>query len=431
MGLHKKDQATERLKSIPLADVFDRLGIEKQGAGYLCPFHGERTGSLHVNPKTNLFKCFGCDAAGDIFNFYTQLQQIDFATAKKELTEIFLNGNAPAPVKITPQDSSKGQTDYKPRPDVYREFLRYISQNKGGQTYKDAIAYLESRGIDEAIRKKYGIQVISNYFEINNHMKKTFALDELKQSGLCNDKGNIRFYKHPIILPYYQDGNPVYLQARAIGNAASHKYYFLAGVRKPLYNFDAISTTEKIYITEGVFDAIVMSESGYTAVAAGSVTSFSDVWINHLKRKQVVIAFDNDKAGEDGGKKLAQKLYDAGLNVSIAKFRGGKDANELYAKQDKERTNKEDDTRDVSALFDKLYEFVVSEKMRPARWYTIPPKHRDLYCGFINELNSMQAAKPYSLELSNDNTQLRKILTEYPTDWLSHLKQNKNRYGTE
>ena len=37
-----------------------------------CPFHEDRDPSLSVNSQTGLFKCFGCAAAGSIFDFYAR-----------------------------------------------------------------------------------------------------------------------------------------------------------------------------------------------------------------------------------------------------------------------------------------------------------------------------------------------------------------------
>src|SRR5512138_2711801 len=34
-----------------------------------CVFHGEKTPSLHVYPEDKHFKCYGCDAYGDVFAF--------------------------------------------------------------------------------------------------------------------------------------------------------------------------------------------------------------------------------------------------------------------------------------------------------------------------------------------------------------------------
>ena len=33
----------------------------------VCPFHAEKTPSLHVEPSRGVFYCHGCGASGDIF----------------------------------------------------------------------------------------------------------------------------------------------------------------------------------------------------------------------------------------------------------------------------------------------------------------------------------------------------------------------------
>ena len=47
----------------------------------LCPFHEDKDPSLSVNFKTGLFKCFGCDTKGDVFEFYMRRHGCDFKEA--------------------------------------------------------------------------------------------------------------------------------------------------------------------------------------------------------------------------------------------------------------------------------------------------------------------------------------------------------------
>lgn len=62
----------------------------------LCPFHEDIEPSLSVNFQNGLFKCFGCQARGDVFDFYRAKHGCDFKEALEELARIAgLNGDRP------------------------------------------------------------------------------------------------------------------------------------------------------------------------------------------------------------------------------------------------------------------------------------------------------------------------------------------------
>ncbi|KAA0242501.1 MAG: hypothetical protein EDM70_14135 [Candidatus Brocadia sp. AMX2] len=54
----------------------------------LCPFHDDTNPSLSVNVESGLFRCFSCDAKGDIFTFYQRFKDVDFPTALREIGKI-------------------------------------------------------------------------------------------------------------------------------------------------------------------------------------------------------------------------------------------------------------------------------------------------------------------------------------------------------
>lgn len=53
----------------------------------LCPFHDDHNASLSVNIESGLYRCFSCDAKGDVFTFYQELTGVDFLTALREVGE--------------------------------------------------------------------------------------------------------------------------------------------------------------------------------------------------------------------------------------------------------------------------------------------------------------------------------------------------------
>jgi DNA primase len=63
--------------------------LKKAGATWkgLCPFHTEKTPSFNVNPDKGFFKCFGCDAKGDIVKFVELYQKVTFPEAIRYLAQ--------------------------------------------------------------------------------------------------------------------------------------------------------------------------------------------------------------------------------------------------------------------------------------------------------------------------------------------------------
>ena len=61
-----------------------RQGLELVG---LCPLHQEKTPSFHLNPEKQLFHCWGCGAAGDVFTFAMRINGTTFSQAVRSLAE--------------------------------------------------------------------------------------------------------------------------------------------------------------------------------------------------------------------------------------------------------------------------------------------------------------------------------------------------------
>lgn len=72
-----------KAKSYPMAELlaFSRDGKAK------CPWHSERTASLHYFKEENRVHCFGCGKGGDAVDLYMQMNGCDFKKAVKELNK--------------------------------------------------------------------------------------------------------------------------------------------------------------------------------------------------------------------------------------------------------------------------------------------------------------------------------------------------------
>jgi len=71
--------------------IQDYVSLKKTGATYkgLCPFHGEKTPSFHVNRDRGFFHCFGCGVGGDVIKFLELHEKVGFQDAVRQLAQRF------------------------------------------------------------------------------------------------------------------------------------------------------------------------------------------------------------------------------------------------------------------------------------------------------------------------------------------------------
>lgn len=53
----------------------------------LCPFHRESNPSFYVEPHKKIWKCFGCERGGDVFDFVMLTEGCDFSRALRIVAE--------------------------------------------------------------------------------------------------------------------------------------------------------------------------------------------------------------------------------------------------------------------------------------------------------------------------------------------------------
>ncbi|MFM8650677.1 MAG: CHC2 zinc finger domain-containing protein, partial [Actinomycetota bacterium] len=74
--------ATSIVEVVQQSVALRRVGRNWVG---LCPFHAEKSGSFNVREDTGRYKCFGCQAAGDVFKFVQEIDHVDFGQAVEKL----------------------------------------------------------------------------------------------------------------------------------------------------------------------------------------------------------------------------------------------------------------------------------------------------------------------------------------------------------
>lgn len=335
---HKID--LDRLKqAMPIMDLAKSLGLEIRGRQARCynsqaHAHNDRNFSLGLDTQRNRFKCFACGEQGSIIDLYKQVKGLELSQAIKELAEMTgltpINQNEPYKAKNEPhaykETKNAPEANREPKKedlgaysDIYEEFYFYcIGLDQESEDY------LKGRGLKQETLDRFLLFSVKDYQATDKHLKSKFSTDELNKAGIIGDKGNLIFYKHKIIIPFLQDGRIIFLQGRRL-DQEQPKYLHIKRPA-PLYNRDAlaeIGKSKKIYITEGVFDAMILDQHGYKAVGILGINNFKADYIDLFKGLDIVLALDNDEAGERGKEELAKMFYLKGQGVSSKQLPDG------------------------------------------------------------------------------------------------------------
>lgn len=338
----------EELQRIDVIEVAKDLGLKVDAyKKCVCPFHQEDTPSMVFYPHTNSYYCFGCGKTGTQITLYMEVCKIDFKQALQEMGAKYLNINPQntykkqiyvkanlQPIKIKTLD--KEQETAPLHTQIYESLRDYCLSQASNEISEKTDQYLKNRGFTQKTIQEFRIFVIKNYTEVNTFLKSRFSYLDLQESGLFNEKNNLIFYRHPLIIPYLKEGKIVYLQGRVLEQppAGFHKYCFLAGKPITLFNVDMLKKTKlgkTVYVTEGAFDCMKLVQEGIAAVSLGTANVFKKDWIELFKRVEVCFYLDNDQAGHKAANEMEVLFRQYGISTHRKAIPPQfKDANEYF-----------------------------------------------------------------------------------------------------
>jgi len=126
-------------------------------------------------------------------------------------------------------------------------------------------------------------------------------------------------YRNRIVIPYYDNKrNLIYYNGRYIGDPGKNLRYLGPPKELGIGKGDVMFVPEwpvsgdKIYITEGEFDALSLSTCGFKSAALGG-KNMTDKQVEMLRGLVPVLALDADDAGAEALPKIAKNLMSKGF----------------------------------------------------------------------------------------------------------------------
>lgn len=342
-----------RARADILEVVGERVALKKTGRDHkgLCPFHDERTPSFYVSPLKGIFKCFGCGAGGDVFEFVSKFESIPFTEAVVELARhygVFVEASSSLGIGA---DKTSGTVALQRVCAAAADFFeRTLWSNEG----KEARLYLEdARGLDEGTIRRFRLGYApARWTALKDYLLKVheFEAQLVEAAGLMvarsSSGGYYDRFRGRIIVPILDHrGRVIAFGGRSL-DGSEPKYLnspetelFEKG--KILFALDkareAFAREDGVIVVEGYFDAIALHRSGINNAVAVLGTALSKHQMEQLVRftpsKRLVLAFDNDTAGakatERATEELASMVYRSGTWLGVLELPEAKDADEF------------------------------------------------------------------------------------------------------
>ena len=293
--LDKIIEAKEKMGENAIEKIVKHYNLENyspERKSASCPFHTDKTPSLIWNDKDKAFKCFSCSRRISILDMYIETEGSYSKAVKRLCSE--------TGVSIDIKNLGTDKEDY---------FKNYKYPKEEQSKDRSVVnQYCAKRGISGRTLDYIGIKQ-------DPHGNVTFEFHDLEGTLVCK---KYRLSKTP------KNGMP-----KMWWDKDSDKC-------PVLYNIDKVDITKPLIITEGMFDTLSVFESGYTNVVSIPGGAEDSNWIDFNYEflenvENIILWFDNDKAGQDGLKKVVSRLGEYRCKI-VKPSKEDEDAVEKYYK---------------------------------------------------------------------------------------------------
>src|SRR5690606_28585527 len=328
---------TSRMARIPDAFIDDllartdivevvnaRVPLKRQGKEYSarCPFHDERSPSFTVSPTKQFYHCFGCGAHGTAISFLMQYDRLEFLDAVDELAR---QAGMEVPRETQQRNANPDTQDlFNALEAASRFFQRHLAGSDRAR------AYLDARGVGEAVRAQFAIGYAPDGFSA---LKDALGTDPrrlqlLERGGMLskNDRGHVYDkFRDRVMFPILDRRGRVIafggrvLDAPTDGRDAGPKY--LNSPETPLFHKgrelyglwqvrQANPKIERLIVVEGYMDVIALFEHGVSQAVAtlGTATTPDHAELLFRNAPDVYFCFDGDRAGRSAAWKAVESV---------------------------------------------------------------------------------------------------------------------------
>jgi len=314
-----------------------------------CPFHQETKGSFNVHPERGYFHCFGCQASGDVIDFYCRINGLEFREGLERLAEevgVRLESGRPDPRSGEKKRLRQSCLDMHAAADAF--FRRCLASPEG----EAAREYLARRGVAPEAVAKFGLgyspkgwQALEDFLK-----KKGFTPAQAAMAGLLSTRDDGRTwdrFRDRLIFPIRDVAGTVVAFGGRIMGEGDPKY--LNSADSPIYRkgdhlyalCDArpsMAKSRRGILTEGYVDVITLHQFGYGDAVGVLGTALTPEQVKRLLGfcATVDLVFDGDGAGRKAALRSAEMLLAVGAACRVTLLPEGEDVDSLLQTRGRE-----------------------------------------------------------------------------------------------
>ncbi|MFU2208304.1 DNA primase [Solidesulfovibrio sp. C21] len=328
-----------------IAEVVGRYVTLRPVGGRLvgaCPFHQETKGSFNVHPDKGFFHCFGCQASGDVIDFYCRINGLEFREGLERLAaEVGVDIGR---VKSDPRAAKRKQerdTCLAMHELADRYFRHTLTRPEGAP----AREYLARRQVSPEMIERFALGVSPTGWQglCDVLRRRGFSEDAGVLAGLLSMGKNGRVwdrFRDRLMFPIRDGGGRVIAFGGRIMGDGDPKY--LNSAETPIYTkgqhlyglFEArphMAKSRRALLTEGYLDVITLHQFGYGEACGVLGTALTPEQTKRLSgfASQVDLVFDGDPPGRKAALRAAQMFLTLGGACRVVPLPDGEDVDSL------------------------------------------------------------------------------------------------------
>jgi DNA primase len=321
--------------------IQDYVSLRKAGATYkgLCPFHGEKTPSFHVNREKGFFHCFGCGVGGDVFKFVEMQESIGFVDAVKMLAQRF---GLTMPEMERTDEQRASAAEREGLLNAHEAAAAWFRQQLASPAGAALRAQIKDRGVSDQTSETLGLGFAPPARDGLKQalLARGFSQATLLRAGLVVEREGgqiVDRFRNRLMIPIARDtGSVIAFGGRALDPNQQPKYLnspetAIYSKGRTLYGLHlsrkAIRDAGFGILVEGYFDFAQVYQAGLHSVVASCGTALTPAQAQQLRRftTKVVLSFDPDTAGQGAAAKSGEMLLAEGFDVNVVALPAGQD----------------------------------------------------------------------------------------------------------